>query len=87
MAQGSWRSGSVTHYGSTTEISAPGKGPMEPLVDRTMVPHTEAEAVYPQDPPAYTVEDPAGGARLHAPQQEGKRDNAHVFPQDFIILI
>ena len=87
MAQGSWRSGSVTHYGSTTEISAPGKGPMEPLVDRTMVPHTEAEAVYPQDPPAYTVEDPTGGARLHAPQQEGKRDNAHVFPQDFIILI
>ena len=76
MAQGSWKSGSVAHYGSTTDTPAsllPGKRLGEPVVARSTVPQTEAYAVYPQDPPSsYIVEDPAGSARLHAPEPEGK---------------
>ena len=76
MAQGSWKSGSVAHYGSTTDTPAsllPGKRLGEPVVARSTVPQTEADAVYPQDPPSsYIVQDPAGSARLHAPEPEGK---------------
>ena len=78
MAQGSWKSGSVAHYGSTTDTPAsllPGKRLGEPVVDRSTVPHpqTEADAVYPRDQPSfYTVKDPADSAKLHAPEPEGK---------------
>lgn len=81
MAQGSWKGGSVAHYGSTTETPAPllpGKGLGEPVVDHTMVPQTEAEAVYPQDPPAYTAEDPAGSARPHGPEPQGNGTSQRI---------
>ena len=59
MAQRSWKSGGVAHYGSTTDTLAPvlsGKRLGEPAVNSTMVPRNGAEAFY---------------TRLHALETEG----------------
>ena len=45
MAQGSWKSGAVADYGATTKATAP------MLTEKGTV----GEAVYPENPPAYTV--------------------------------